>query len=355
MRARILCTTRRLVVAVTLVFVPLLIAPFSPARAGPIIQNGVEVGFSPEAAGIQDFAYYNQRLSLFEVTFSSGFRGGRPAYVPISTDHYRDVPVPGDWNHDGRTDFVLWWPSDGSWHVKYSYTGGFLLDETVLPSIVGPSRGDYPVPADYDGDGYIDVAIWRSLDGTWYGRYSSTGGFFARQWGALGDLPVPADYDGDGKIDLGVYRQSTATWWVVDSSTGRQWNQQWGAVGDKPVPGHYWRTCSGAAVSPRADLAVFRPSSSPNIPGLAQWWVFNTATGVGHVCSFVGAVTSTPVPADYDGDGTTDFADYDGHTWTAYLSTGGMKRDHSLMGEGEGPVPGGNYDGDTGSSFARRM
>jgi hypothetical protein len=334
---------------VTLIFALLLIVPLGPAGAGPYIQNGVELGFSPEADGIQDFTYYDPSSGIFFFTFSSGPFVGSQKSDWISTDGYRDVPVGGDWNHDGITDLAVWWPSNGSWHVKYSGGPGiFATQETVLPSMVGPTRGDYPVPADYDGDGYLDVAVWRSLDGTWYGRYSSTGAYFAKQWGTLGDLPVPADYDGDGKIDLATYRQSTATWWVVDSSTGRQWSQQWGAVGDTPVPGHYWRTCSGAPLSPRADLAVFRPSSAPGVPGHAQWWVFNTAAGVGHSCAYVGTVTDTPTPGDYDGDGITDFATFDGQTFEAYLSTTGTaKRGHTpYVGPFWEAVPGGNYDGD---------
>ena len=37
--------------------------------------------------------------------------------------------------------------------------------------------GDKLVPADYDGDGNTDMAMWRPLDGKWYIFNSGTGGF----------------------------------------------------------------------------------------------------------------------------------------------------------------------------------
>jgi hypothetical protein len=70
------------------------------------------------------------------------------------------------------------------------------------------SLGDVPVPSDYDGDGRADVAVWRSTDGRWYVIRSSDGAQSAVQWGAasLGDIPVPADYDGDGRTAFAVFR-----------------------------------------------------------------------------------------------------------------------------------------------------
>ena len=48
---------------------------------------------------------------------------------------------------------------------------------------------DKPVPADYDGDGKTDIAVFRPSTGVWY-LLQSTSGFSGLQWGVSTDIPI---------------------------------------------------------------------------------------------------------------------------------------------------------------------
>ncbi len=49
---------------------------------------------------------------------------------------------------------------------------------------------DVPVPGDYDGDGKTDYAVWRQDTGYWYILRSSDGEAASQQWGTSEDKPM---------------------------------------------------------------------------------------------------------------------------------------------------------------------
>jgi hypothetical protein len=99
------------------------------------------------------------------------------------------------------------------------------------PRLTFGTSTDKPVPADYDGDGKTDIAIYRPSTGEWFVLRSSNLSFFSLPFGISTDKPSPGDFDGDGMADITVFRPSEGTWYINKTSGGIQITQ-WGAAGD---------------------------------------------------------------------------------------------------------------------------
>ncbi|MBU0714920.1 MAG: hypothetical protein KJ964_06150, partial [Verrucomicrobia bacterium] len=113
------------------------------------------------------------------------------------------------------------------------------------PLVTGTFGGSgyLPATADYDGDGLADPAIYAPGTAHWQvlmsaslatqGGYTWCDGFL----GTIAGGPVPADYDGDGLADPAVYHQDTPStgsgqaglWELFLSTQGYQLT--WGLFG----------------------------------------------------------------------------------------------------------------------------
>ena len=155
-----------------------------------------------------------------------------------------------------------------------------------------------------------DIAVWRGSDaGAWF-IHGGTG----PHWGQPGDIPVPADYDGDGRTDAAVWRPSTGEWFVLLSASGGVAQvTQWGVSTDVPLPGDY----DGDG---ETDFAVYRPSQNAVL-------VQNDSCGSNQTItlSAQGIGSGTPVVGDVDGDGADDPGTYDSYTGNVSLLTGALK------------------------------
>jgi hypothetical protein len=102
--------------------------------------------------------------------------------------------------------------------------------------------GDIPAPADYDGVGRDEFAIYRPSTGQFFilntPNVSNSATWTLRTVSLnlpggpnVNDVPVSEDYDGNGMVDPAVYRPSTSTFFIIHSSTGIQSNIQFGTPG----------------------------------------------------------------------------------------------------------------------------
>jgi len=318
-----------------------------------------------------------------------------------------DIPTPADYDGDGITDIAIWRPTTGKWYVYYS-SGVYPEGGTRYERVFGSQSSDIPVPADYDGDGKADLAIrrpstfefiylssmtgdvvknvfgkqnsdiavlaawkikqefihvnespgegtgsvsdyvqgdidgdkradflaWRPSTQTYYSKSSKSLVVIHRS--VLGSLdsgvPLIGDIDGDGEGDIAVFQPETGIWDVeyFDGSTG---SFNLGKPGDYPFL--FDRDGDG-----KDDIVVRRPSNG-------TWYYLASKSDYSEQSfAFGKEETDIPVVGHYDNDGKVDFAIWRSGTWYMRWSSDNKTRTKGLGTKEEDiPVPA-DYDGD---------
>jgi hypothetical protein len=226
-------------------------------------------------------------------------------------DANRDFPAPGDYDGDAKNDVALY--RSGATDVSQSEFWIVRSSDNQIQYYAWGLGSDLPVARDYDGDGITDVATFRpgvlSSDPVrWFILQSATNTVRIAFFGLTGDgtnsfdTPVPADYDGDGKFDIAVYRFGLSpanNFIVLQSSNGQvTWRQFGNFNTDWIVPGDY----DGDG---KADYAVARTGATGSSPMV--WWYLQSSDGQSRTRTF-GISSDFPTQGDYDGDARTDLA-----------------------------------------------
>lgn len=229
-----------------------------------------------------------------------------------------------DFDNDGASDIAVFRPSDGVWHNLNSFSGSYS------PAQFGQS-GDKIVPADYDGDGKTDRAVFRN--GVWWVLPSTNSQPIVFSWGLAGDIPRPGDFNGDGYADFAVFRPSSGTWYIYYSAPIQPGNVafsivNFGASGDIPLIADF----DGDG---KSDISVFRNGT----------WYFIRSTDLSVGIVPFGLTGDVPVVGDYDADGKSDLAVFRGGIWYILRSSNASLLIYSFGVAGDKPVPG-DYDND---------
>jgi hypothetical protein len=123
------------------------------------------------------------------------------------------VPTPADYDGDGSTDRAWFSTATATWYIEghdpivFGEPATEIIDPLWAPI---PTSFDVPVPADYDGDGSADLAVYNPWSNRW--RVKDVDGLEDIVLGKPGDQPVAVDYDGDGRAEIAVLEQHTGVW-----------------------------------------------------------------------------------------------------------------------------------------------
>jgi hypothetical protein len=269
------------------------------------LRNSVDL----DGDDLADLFVINRATGDWSVQLSTGtgqFNAGGKSRWILGWDVY-----PADFNGDGRSDFLLYNPTNGLWYKAISAPG-----DTFYYFAGAWAAGWTPSILDLNGDGRSDVFVYNRKSGIWYkaisvgdgmGAFTYEGGAWAPDWEVYA-----ADFDGNSQGDLFLYSRARGTWYKALNSGGIGFTYYSGA----------W--------APNWNITIL----DLNRDGRTDAFLYNSTTGVWYQAVststafwYTGglwAVGWTISSADWDADGRDDLFLYNSKSgvWYKVLNDG---------------------------------
>lgn len=227
----------------------------------------------------------------------------RQVWVMTGPNKVNIYPIPLLYSNLSRETFLR-----NSWGINKWLVGFNTQNQMVWtsPSIVttwgSALNTDAAVPADYEGDGAQDQAIFRRANGEWWiSRSGLNGGpgIAPQRWGMPGDNPSVGDYDGDGFADLCVVRlENGAFVWYIRNSSNLTMRVE--VYGNPLTDTFLLAEPIDIDGDSKQDMMVYR-----DIDGQRVFFI-RRSSDASTVQIQWGLTSDTPIFGDYDGDGKTD-------------------------------------------------
>ena len=303
----------------------IVVAFFAHHAAAQLAPNASVPSTDWDGNGTSDATNWRPSEGLLYVLQGPAFNTAftiRSASATVRTD----TRLPGlDYDGDGKIDFGVYRPTTlGPAALQGTWTFQLGPTFTSATAVVWGTTGDVPVPADWDGNGFIDPAVWRPSEKKLYvlqaPAYNSA---FTITWGASGDTAIPGDYDGDGRVDFAVFTPGDRAVYILQGGSNftTAFKLNFGAPPQFPIAGDF----DGDG---RLDIAmVIRVSSAS---GGLTWDIAQGGTNFTTQFSRQwGTLTDNLVPGDYDGDGKLDIAVYRNDERRVYVLQQGTTNKYS--------------------------